>query len=301
MVNELLKEIPLLIDYKELRRIKKGVSADEKYFVSLHDPESKYLVRFFPINQYKDREKEFTLLKAIEAYETKAIKAIEIGKTNGYGYLITTFIEGNDVEQELGILTENEQYQLGFQSGEELLHLHSIQAPSNMGSWYDRKSLKHKKYVAAYKAGPIKIDQDEKILLFIEDHLSLMVDRPNLFQHDDYHPGNLIAKAGEFKGIIDFGSYDWGDPIHEFLKIGIFTRNVSVPFSIGQIKGYFNGEEPNEEFWTLYSLYLAMCVFSTVVWTLKVVPKDMDNMLNKIRIILEDHEYFTNVKPRWYK
>lgn len=173
-MNQLLKEIPLLIDYKELRRIKKGVSADEKYFVSLHDPESKYLVRFFPINQYKDREKEFTLLKAIEAYETKAIKAIEIGKTLGYGYLITTFIEGNDVEQELGILTENEQYQLGFQSGEELLHLHSIQAPSNMGSWYDRKSLKHKKYVEAYKAGPIKIDQDEKILLFIEDHLSGM-------------------------------------------------------------------------------------------------------------------------------
>lgn len=45
---------------------------------------------------------------------------------------------------------------------------------------------------------------------------------------------------------------------------------------------------------------LAMCIFSTVFWTLKVVPKDMDNMLNKIRVILEDHEYFTNVKPRWY-
>lgn len=80
MVNQLLKEIPLLIDYKELRRIKKGVSSDDKYFVSLHDSESKYLVRFFPINQYKDREKEFTLLKTIEAYETKAIKASKLGK-----------------------------------------------------------------------------------------------------------------------------------------------------------------------------------------------------------------------------
>lgn len=301
MVKQLLKEIPLLKDYKGLRRIKKGFSSDEKYFVSLHDTDAKYLIRFFPINQFEGREKEFTILKTIEDYTTKAIKAIEIGKIQGHGYMITTYLEGNDVEQELLVLTKKEQYQLGFESGKELFNLHRIQAPKDIESWYERKSLKHKKYVEAYMECSIKIDQDEKILQFIEKHMPLMKNRPNLFQHDDYHPSNLIAKAGNFEGIIDFGRYDWGDPIHEFLKIGIFTRNISVPFSIGQIKGYSNGEEPNDEFWTLYSLYLAMCVFSTVVWTLKVVPHDIHSMLQKINILLDDHQHFNNVKPCWYK
>ncbi|MFE3573523.1 aminoglycoside phosphotransferase family protein [Lysinibacillus sp. NPDC059133] len=301
MVEQLLDEIPFLKDYRELKRINKGLSSDEKYFISLKNSNEKYMIRFFPISQFEDKEKEFALLKTIETYTTKAIKAIEIGKIQGHGYMVTTYMDGNDVEDELLVLTEKEQYQLGFEAGQELLNLHKIRAPKHIESWYERKSLKHKQYVDAYLACPIKVDQDEKILQFIDNHMSLMENRPNIFQHDDYQPSNLIAQEGEFKGIIDFGRYDWGDPIHEFLKIGIFTRNISVPFSIGQIKGYFNGEEPSDEFWTLYSLYLAMCVFSTVVWTLKTIPEDMDNMRNKISIFLDDHQDFNNVKPCWYK
>jgi len=301
MINQLLDEISLLKDYRELKRMNKGFSSDEKYCISLKNSDKKYMIRFFPISQFEDKEKDFALLKTIETYTTKAIKAIEIGKIQGHGYMVTTYMDGNDVEDELLVLTEKEQYQLGFEAGQELLNLHKIQAPKQIKSWYERKSLKHKKYVEAYLTSPIKIDQDEKILQFIDNHMSLMENRPNIFQHDDYHPSNLIVQEGKFKGIIDFGRYDWGDPIHEFLKIGIFTRNSSIPFSIGQIKGYFNGEEPSEEFWTLYSLYLAMCVFSTVVWTLKTIPEDMDNMLKRINIFLDDHRYFTNVKPCWYK
>ncbi|MCY9549947.1 aminoglycoside phosphotransferase family protein [Lysinibacillus xylanilyticus] len=176
-----------------------------------------------------------------------------------------------------------------------------MQAQSRFQTQLCRSIIDSKKYVEAYRACPIKIDQDEKILQFIDNHMLLMENRPNIFQHDDHHPSNLIAQEGKLKGIIDFGRYDWGDPIHEFLKIGIFTRNISVPFSIGQIKGYFNGKEPSDEFWTLYSLYLAMCVFSTIVWTLKTIPEDMDNMRNKINIFLVDHQYFKNVKPSGYK
>lgn len=301
MIEQLLNEIPFLKDYQELKRINKGFSSDEKYFISLKNNDKKYLIRFFPISQFEDREKEFAILKTVETYTNKAIKAIEIGKIQGQGYIVTTYIDGNDIEDELLVLTEKEQYQLGFEAGQELLNLHKLQAPKHIESWYERKHLKHKKYVEAYLACPVKVEHDEKILQFIDNHMLLMENRPNIFQHDDYHPNNLIAQEGKFKGIIDFERYDWGDPIHEFLKIGIFTRNISVPFSIGQIKGYFNGEEPRDEFWTLYSLYLAMCVFSTVVWTLKTIPEDMDSMLEKINIFLDDHQYFNNVKPSWYK
>ncbi|MFJ7981647.1 phosphotransferase [Lysinibacillus xylanilyticus] len=97
------------------------------------------MIRFFPISQFEDREKEFAILKTIESYSIKAIKAIEIGKIQGHGYMVTTYMDGNDVEAELLVLTEKEQYQLGFEAGQELLNLHKIQAPKHIETWYAQK------------------------------------------------------------------------------------------------------------------------------------------------------------------
>lgn len=111
----------------------------------------------------------------------------------------------------------------------------------------------------------------------------------------------MILNDKKFAGVIDFERYDWGNPIHEFLKIGIFSRGISKQFSTGQIKGYFEGTEPDEDFGRLYSLYLAMCVFSSVVWTSNTYPEDMDNALDKIYMFLDDHDYFNEIEPKWYK
>ncbi|MCE7792052.1 aminoglycoside phosphotransferase family protein [Salipaludibacillus sp. CUR1] len=37
-----------------------------------------------------------------------------------------------------------------------------------------------------------------------------MKQRPNLFQHDDFHLGNIIVNNKKFAGVIDFNRYDWG-------------------------------------------------------------------------------------------
>jgi hypothetical protein len=34
--------------------------------------------------------------------------------------------------------------------------------------------------------------------------------------------------------------------------------------------------------------------------TLKVIPKSLSEMMDRISTILEDHQYFASVKPRWY-
>ncbi|MFC3800480.1 hypothetical protein [Cohnella sp. GCM10012308] len=96
-----------------------------------------------------------------------------------------------------------------------------------------------------------------------------------------------------------FNRYDWGDPIHELVKVGIFSAEVSVPFSVGQIQGY-SEREPDDEFWKLYSLYLAMTLISSVVWCLKVKPDELDSMLMKIHKVLDDHNNFVLTVPKWY-
>ncbi|MNW66637.1 hypothetical protein D3C74_451270 [compost metagenome] len=88
--------------------------------------------------------------------------------------------------------------------------------------------------------------------------------------------------------------------MHEFLKLGLFAAEVSTPYSIGQIQGYFDGREPDEGFWNMYSLYMAMALVSSVVWIQNVKPEETDQMMTKIEQVREDHDDFRRLIPKWY-
>jgi aminoglycoside phosphotransferase (APT) family kinase protein len=127
-----------------------------------------------------------------------------------------------------------------------------------------------------------------------------MKGRPATFQHDDFHPSNINIHQGQYKGVIDFNRYDWGDPYHDFCKVGLYTANVSVPFSIGQLHGYFEQNIPSN-FWRLHTVYMGMSIFASIVWSLKQSPSLLSSMLGNLQQIVEDHNSFTKTVPRWYE
>ena len=301
MSEILIRQIPLLNGCRDIIEINKGYSSDEKFLVHPKEGSKQLLVRMFNVKELETKKKEYSILESMQDYQVTCSRPIAIGEVGNCGYMITSYIEGKDGEEEIAKYSYQEQYRIGVEAGGELKKMHQLSAPDDMTSWYLRKVEKHKNYIEAYLACDIKIKNDKRIISFIDENIHLMKERPNLFQHDDFHLGNLIINNKKFAGVIDFNRYDWGDPIHEFLKIGIFSREVSIPFSIGQIRGYFDQKEPDEHFWRLYSLYLAMCVFSTVVWTLKTIPNEIDDMLEKVYRYLEDHDYFNRIKPKWYQ
>jgi len=43
-----------------------------------------------------------------------------------------------------------------------------------------------------------------------------------------------------------------------------------------------------------------MNVISTIAWTRQYDPQSFDDALARIQLILEDHAYFSSVKPLWY-
>ncbi|MEZ0480369.1 aminoglycoside phosphotransferase family protein [Planococcus sp. SSTMD024] len=300
MIESLAKKIPCIKNYRKISQINKGFSTDQKFLVYMSNGNDKLFLRLFALEQLESKKIEYSILKRMQDRKVNCCKPIAIGEIEEKGYMVTSYIEGNDAGDEVSSYTDQEQYNLGCEAGKELKKMHHYKAPDYIPSWYSRKFEKHEKYVEAYLSSGIKIKNDEKIIRFINDNSYLMKERPNLFQHDDFHLGNLIVKDRVFAGVIDFDRYDWGDPIHEFLKIGIFSRNISIPFSIGQIRGYFDNIDPDEDFWNLYALYMAMCVFSTVVWTLNSFPKDLNNMLERIDTFLDDHDSFDRMKPKWY-
>lgn len=74
----------------------------------------------------------------------------------------------------------------------------------------------------------------------------------------------------------------------------------SIPFCIGQINGYFT-ESPDDIFWRIYALYAAMKIISTIVWTKRYDEQSFDDALQRIHLILADHDYFNLDQPLWYK
>ncbi|AWB44519.1 aminoglycoside phosphotransferase [Paenibacillus sp. CAA11] len=295
-------EVPLLRKLAELREIHKGYSPDRKFEAAADG--RRYLLRIYEQRLVARKQEEFKILQELhERHDVRCSRPLGIGMLSGLGlgYMLLTYIEGEDAVDELPRLSKGQQYDIGYDAGSQLRRMHQIQAPDSVAaSWAQRSLAKHRKYVDEYSQTETKIERGDRVLGFIEEHLHLLQHRPVSLQHDDFHTGNLIIKDGCLAGIIDFNRFDWGDPYQEFMKTGMFSSEVSIPFAVGQIRGYFQGREPDELFWTLYSMYIAMCLISSVVWIKKVKPEETGIMMEKINRVLADHNDFQAVIPQWY-
>ncbi|KIL44609.1 aminoglycoside phosphotransferase [Jeotgalibacillus soli] len=211
-------------------------------------------------------------------------------------YSIFSFIEGEDAKTLMPEWTKEVQYMIGLEAGKDHARMHLYQAPKIIKPWYERALKKHEQYVKAYQTCEVKISSNDKIFQFIDGNLGIIKNRPNQLQHDDFHLENIIVKDKRYNGVIDFNGYDWGDPNHDIVKIALFRREISIPFSIGQIIGYFNQKIP-EDFWRLYAIYVAMTLFFSIVWSIKAGISVADEMMERLHVVLEDHKNFELEKP----
>ncbi|WP_141502897.1 aminoglycoside phosphotransferase family protein [Paenibacillus luteus] len=297
-----LREIEFFQGSSRIEKINKGYSDDQKFIVEKNGV--LYLLKGFAMEELIAKQAEYDAICQMQKFDVRCSKPITIGllPQGNIGYMVLTYVEGEEATDALPTYSPDIQYAIGLEAGAELAKMHIWHAPASSESWHNRKLAKHKRYMDEYLRLPsqYRIKDDKRFLAFIDRHLHRMKGRPNVFQHDDFHVGNLIIKQGELAGVIDFNRMDWGDPVHDFLKAGMFSSEVSIPFTIGQIKGYHGNREPDELFWTLYSLYLAMSIVSSIVWILKVKPEELGIMTSKLERVLEEHDHFHSTIPSWY-
>ncbi len=286
---------------KIVTEILKGYSFDKKFYIE-DDMHNKYVLRLSDFNILSKKEKEFAVMKEIETLQVKMSRPILIASNENEGvcFQLVSYIEGQDALESLKDYSLDTQYKIGLEAGRELKKMHYLKAPSAYKDWYEIKVNKNARYVEAYKTLGIKIKGEENIINFMNKNIDLMRNRPNHFQHDDFHVGNIIIKDGNYAGVIDFNRYDYGDPIHDFYKVPMFSAEVSIPFCIGQINGYFNNQVP-DNFWKLYTLYVAMSLFPTIVWSKKYYPEDLDDMIERVDRMYEEHKGFERMIPTWYQ
>ena len=282
--------------FTNVEPINKGWSEDKKYCVTNSDG-VKYLLRITPIERYETRKALFAMLEQVAALGIPMCLPVKFGTCTDGVYSLQSWIDGEDLETVLSLLPETEQYVLGLKSGEIIRKMHSIPAPDSQEEWAARFNRKTDTKIQKYHECGLRFDGDTYVIDYIEQSRRLLENRPQCFQHGDYHVGNMMIENGELK-IIDFDRYDFGDPWEEFNRI-VWCAAASPHFATGQLRGYFGGEPPLE-FFKLLAFYISSNTLSSIYWAIPFGQSDLDTMMKQSQDVLRWYENMQNPIPSWY-
>lgn len=200
-------------DFAEKIPITKGWSEDKKYRVTTKDGEQ-YFLRVSPMKQYEHKKAEFKLMRRITSLGVPICQPIEFGTCENGGiasvYSLHSWIDGIDAEKAVPDMSEVEQYRYGINAGKILKAIHSIPAPAAQEEWEERFNRKIDKKIKMYTESKIKYN-GSAFIKYINNNRHLLKNRPQCFQHGDYHIGNMMIEHGKLT-IIDFNRHDYGDP-----------------------------------------------------------------------------------------
>lgn len=288
--------------FTDIKPVNKGWSEDRKYCVT-DGNDTRYLLRISPEERYEIRKSLFAMLQKVNSLGIPMCRPVSFGKCTQGVYSLYTWIDGQDLETVLPLLSPDEQYALGRQSGKMLKKIHAISAPETNDSgariekWSVRFNRKTNLKIQKYRACGLRFTGDHHIIEYIENNRHLLTNRPQCFQHGDYHIGNMMLENKELR-IIDFDRYDYGDPWEEFNRI-VWSAQTSPRFATGQLQGYFDGEPPGE-FFRLLAFYIASNTLSSIYWAMPFGQDEIDTMLQQTQDVLSWYNNMQSVVPSWY-
>lgn len=285
-------------DFKTRILIEKGWSDDKKYCVIT--PEGKkYLLRISKIEQKERKKVEFEMMQHIEELGVPMCKPIEFGTCDEGVYFLQSWIEGEDFGGILTTLINKEQYLYGIEAGKILKYIHTIPAPDTQEEWEVRFNRKILRKIQMYKDCPIKYENGQSFIDYINENRYLLKNRSQCYQHGDYHVGNMMIDYEGKLQIIDFDRYDFGDPWEEFNRI-VWCAQQSPLFASGMVNGYFDGNVPMD-FWRLLALYISSNTLSSLPWAIQFGQSEIDIMIKQAKDVLEWYNNMQDPVPSWYK
>jgi aminoglycoside phosphotransferase (APT) family kinase protein len=296
----------VLSTLNELKRVinvsflNKGYSLEKKYILTTEEG-IKYLLRLsFP----KDpNTKIIEMEKMLECIKlgVKCNEPIRYGLTSDKEcfYSLLSWIEGNDGASCLKSIPTSKHLEIGLLAGKQLRLINSLEDKTSLDTWFNRFYKKQKLYYEIFQQSNIEFPYQDEVLSFINNNLDLIKNRPSFFQHDDFHLNNIIINNDTYAGVIDFNRWDYGDPWHEFVKLYMFSSEISKDFCNGQIKGYFYDKAIPKNFFTITALYTAFTLISGLVWSKRLVPHEYKQMQTRVKRIINDFDKFKLNKPIW--
>ena len=285
--------------WRAVEPVEKGWSSDRKYRVVTEAGE-RLLLRLSDGAQYEAKAREFEVITKYAALGFAMSRPVAFGMCEGGEacYMLLSWVEGLDLEAALPALSEAEQYRLGREAGGILRRIHALPLDAGSGPIANKRAKKLRQ-LERYAASRVRIPGDESVMRFVRENIDRIWRKPPVYQHGDFHPGNLIYRADGSIGVIDFNRWEIGDPYEEFYKLESFGREVSVPYCVGQIDAYFSDAVP-ADFWDALAVYVAHASLFSIAWAEPFGPADVAAMTRRCRVALEDYDGFARRVPGWY-
>ena len=280
------------------KKIKKGWSGERKYCVTDHEG-MRYLMRISDAEMHHAKEQEFRMMQRVASLGIPMCLPMEFGTCEEGVYLLQSWIDGTELEQVLPTLSIDKQKFYGRIAGQYLKKMHSIPAPKDQPDWELRFNRKIDRKIRMYRECPLSYENGEVLIDYLNANRHLLKDRPQCYQHGDYHVGNMLVDIHGTLCILDFNRWDFGDPWEEFNRI-VWCAQASPAFASGMIDGYFDGEVP-EKFWRLLALYVASNTLGSLPWAVPYGKKQIAVMQKQAAQVLEWYDGMTRVVPKWYQ
>ncbi len=278
--------------------ITRGWSSDKKYKITAADGTS-YLLRISAPQTYEAKQTEFEMMRKTAATGIAMCTPIVFGVTEEGVCSVQKWIDGRDLEDVLPNLPDDEQYRLGRTAGDYLRCIHTIPAPDTQPVWEERFKGKIERKLRMYADCPLKYDGGEALVSYLAENQHLLKDRPQTFQHGDYHTGNMMLDTDGNLVIIDFNRADFGDPWEEFNRI-VWSAQLSPLFASGTVDGYFSDDVPMR-FWQLLALYICSNTLSSLPWAIPFGDAEIETMRRQAAKVLGWYDRMNCVVPTWYK
>lgn len=296
-----LYDIPGFKNWRVIKKVNEGWSSDLKFYIEDYEG-NKLLLRVNDISNYDNKIKEFKFIKKCNVLDFSMSQALEIGicNNNSNVYMILTWVEGFPLNNVIGNLNKNEQYKLGMQAGKILNEIHSLELnPSDNLICYSKKN-KILDDLFTYENSMNRVKGDKFAINFVKNNIKKINSADTVCRHGDYHVGNLVLTPLNTIGVIDFNRCGYGDRYEEFQRVQSFNVEASIPFSIGQIHGYFDGNPPLD-FWNVLAVYVAYNSLGSIIWAEKFGQNDIDGMKKRCLNTFNDYSNFKEIVPKWYQ
>ena len=278
--------------------IDKGWSGDQKYCAITADGQ-KYLLRISTIDRLERKCREYEKMSEVAQLGIPMCLPVEFGICDEGAYSIQSWIDGADAEETIMSMDADVQYRYGWDAGQILAKIHTIPAPTDAPSWETRFNAKIDRKIAMYENCELKYESGgDAFLDYLACNRHLLKDRPQSYQHGDYHIGNMMIDKDGVLTIIDFDRDDFGDPWEEFNRI-VWCAQVAPAFASGMVDGYFDGNVPIA-FWKLLALYICSNTLSSLPWAIPFGEREIQVMKKQAAEVLEWYNKIQNVVPSWY-
>lgn len=300
MVWMCLHDIPGFDSFVNIELVDKGLSNDKKYCIETADGK-RLLLRISEISEHERKRDEFERMQRMDAAGIPLPHPVEFGICNNGKniYQLTAWCDGENLETTLLTLPEAEQYILGLKAGEILCKIHSVHVSRSditTEDWNERYSSFIDESIRSFHDCGVQIDGAELIINYFNNNRYLLETRPQCYIHGDYHAGNMMLSADGELAVIDWEILlynNYGDPWKEI------SMQETPHFSTGMIRGYFNGEPP-EDYWRVLAFYTSIGAISSIPWAYYRFPNELESRIKHIADVLKWFDNMNNPMPTWY-